>query len=284
MQTETKYGKVLFHSILTPQGALKRRTIYLIIALCILGGWFFAFWATGHLDPNSDPVPLGMGWVILLLVLVPIFIRMMSGVFTIKASEAAVFEEGLMHSCKSKVTDLALDDIAGIRDLSEKTTWVVAIILPFLTMRSRGVTIFKKDGTTIEISKSQAYYFDEFADTFVSVFTGHLLNGITKETIGQANIPFGPKLALVSGQLEYSPGEDDSLQMRDGKLKFVKGEGGKRIIPFDDIAGLQPDEDGHYISLVGKESDNGKPVILASFKTDEAQNMMVLHELLDMMV
>lgn len=283
MQLETKYGKVLFHSILTPKEALTRRIVYLIISLGILGGWFFAFWATGHLNPNADPVPLGIGWVILLIISVPIFFQVVTVLFSVKASETAVFEHGLIHSCRSKHIDLAFADITGIRDRTERTTWVVALIVPFLTLSSRSITMYKKDGTKLEIGKGKVRYYDEFADTFNAVYTDYLLSGVTKETISEASITFGLQLELVNGVLEYSPGEDDIFQLRDGKLKFVKGEEGKKIVPFDAIARLQPDGDGGYISLVGKEMENGKPVVLASFKADEAMNMMALYSILEIM-
>ncbi|MCL2421222.1 MAG: hypothetical protein FWD03_05130 [Defluviitaleaceae bacterium] len=255
MQTETKYGEILFYSILTSKEAATRRVIFLVMTLCILGGSAFAFHSTGGFDPDALN-PVG---VLLILASIPFFIR----IFTMKASEVAVFEHGLMHIYKSKRTEMAFEDIAGIRDLTEKTTFF-AVIVPFFAYRSRVITINKKDGTVIELSKNQARYFDEFGDIFNAVFTGHLLNGVTKETVGQAYISFGPQLELINGQLE-----------------FVQGEDGKRVIPLDAVLRVQPDGDGRSLLIMGK-ADEKSLATLAAIKTETALNTEALYSILEM--
>ena len=257
MQSETKYGKILFHSELTSKAALARIAIFFILSSIFIGLAIFTI-----LSMESDTDVRGAWGVLFGLASIPFVSR----IFASRASKATVFENGLMHSRGSKVTDLAFEDIAGIRDLTDKTIFL-ALIIPVFASKSRIITIHKKDGKIIEINKNQARYFNDFADTFNFAFTEHLLNGITKENIYQANISFGAQLELSNGQLKY-----DSW-----------GKEGEKIIPLDLVFGLQPNENGNLIMLMGEKNEKGKAEILASIKADVALNIGALYRILEIL-
>ena len=257
MQNETKFGKSLNQYVLTSQKALQKRLLFLAAAimLAVVGIIMMT------MERETDRVFL---FGIIAEMCAACFVWKM--LFNVKASETVIYENGLIHTLGSKVTEMNFNDLAGMRDLKKTEMWLSGLI-PVLYSKKRTVTVERKDGTSLKLTKINVHNFNQFADDFGSVFAEKLLSGVTKENLGQTNISFGKELELSGGQLLYDEGNER-----------------KTIIPLNAIIDIE-DNDGIHILLIGEKKKeknllSKRSDVLAIISIESALNLGVLYRVI----
>ena len=253
MENETKFGKLLFQCSTTFGKDFRKRLLYLVPALVFITAGIYAQRNPDLLEPDEITMVLGLffgaGAFFLLL-----------AVFFVKRSKAFLYEGGIVHTYASKVIEIDFNDVIGIRDLASKQMWF-ALILPIFALKSRDITIEKKDGTIIQLSKNKVADINKFADILNSVFTERLLKDVTKQNLSKTTISFGKELELKDGQLLYND---------------------KTVIPFEEIIKIETGDGGHHIMLIGKEKESKKFTrtdIIAMIAVDKALNIEALYRI-----
>ena len=263
MHDESRFGNQVFECNSSMGEMLKKRLLYLLPAIVFIAAGAATSMFPEVMEGEEELMPIllalffGVGIIFVLL-----------SILRVKSSKAVIYEDGLVHIRSLKVTEVKFGDIKGIRDWVERTMWFAAII-PVFALKTRTITIEKKDGATIQLNKTLVPDFNRFSDKLNSVFTEYLFKGVTKENLNRTSISFGAELELSNGQLLYNKGKKE----------------GKVVIPFDAILSIEISSDGYYILLVGEEREKKKfkrTDILAAIATGKALNVDAFYRIVQM--
>ena len=250
MQYESEYGKQLFECKESLGQTLGKRLRFILPSLVFIGAGILAMLNPDFAGSEEDlkmllPLFFGAGALFALL-----------GLFFVKPLEAAIYESGFVNTRGSKVIELDFSSIKGISD----STTVIKIYGIIPATKTRVLTLTKKDGNRIELTKTFVPDFNQFIDAFSTAFTKHLLKDVETAGIDKANISFGDSLELTGGQMVY-----------DEKKK------GKTAIPLSRIHSIESDGEGYWLALKGANQEE-----LANVRIDKALNIEALYRIVDM--
>lgn len=257
MNSEARFGKQLLQGTASSGETIKKRLLFIIPAVIFIIAGIFAM-------RNPDFIGIEESEMAMVLALFfgagALFLAM--AILFVKPAKAILYEDGYVLSRGSKVTEVSFSDVKGISDST--TAFLAYGIVPIV--KTRYVVVIKNDGSRSGLVKAFVPDFNRFTDELGAAITAYLLRGVTKETIGKANITFGDKLELTGGRLVYDAG----------------GKKGKIDIPLDSVRNVHIVLEGYWLYIEGDPDEKGKPAELAAVRADRAWNLDALYRILEM--
>jgi len=275
MSSEMNFGKRLLEHRVTSEQIAKRKIRYLILGfgLIVVGA------ALGvYLIINRQGIIGVVLGIIPLLIFVP-------GILCIKAAgrdrqemEAILYALGVRHTIGTKSTEIAFEDIKGIRDVQ----WHKGrgkLTRP----TKREATIVKKDGTEFELHDKIVPDYEVFFDVLDVKFTEYLLRDITCEVLGQINISFGKELELRDGQFIYTQGRGGSIiAIPLDAVRQVRDRPTPRKYEAFFTLTVWNESNSNFLVLTGWDETKGRVEILAKMHLADVLNIRALRRVVEM--
>ena len=248
MENETKFGKQVYSC--SKKAGMKILKVFLLFPPIILLILTFTVF-------NDGPSAIYYQVIAVLLSVLALYWVF----FGKQYKEIVVYENGIVFTLGSKVTELDFCDVKGIND----ATIVTKLYGVINAGQTRYAAIVKHNGEKHVFTKALVSELEQLADNLGAAFTKYLLREVTAETLDKAYISFGDSLELTGGLLVHDAG----------------AKKGKVSIPLNAVRNVAFDDDGYWLTLEGEKNEKGKPEKLAMIRADKALNLTALLRILD---